>query len=59
MFVLLPRHEFVALCLDKYVLMQRLKEVGIAVPGTRLAADGSDGMVFPSLLSRRGRGSRD
>ena len=57
--VLLPRQEFVALCLDKYVLMQRLKELGITVPVTRLASDGADAMSFPVIVKpRRGRGSR-
>ncbi|RJQ23940.1 MAG: ATP-grasp domain-containing protein [Nitrospiraceae bacterium] len=57
--VLLPRQEFVALCLDKYVLMQRLKESGITIPETRLASEGSDGMSFPLIVKpRRGRGSR-
>ncbi len=54
-----PQYAFTALCLDKYVLMQRLTEVGIAVPDTRLLAAGVRGMVFPLILKpRTGRGSR-
>lgn len=57
--VLLPHPPFVALCLDKYVLMRRLDRAGIAVPATRLAAEGAEGLRYPLVVKpRRGRGSR-
>jgi carbamoyl-phosphate synthase large subunit len=61
--VLLPRLDFVTTCLDKYVLMQRLEDVGIGVPRTWLAsewptsaADTSPGGLI--VKPRSGRGSR-
>lgn len=57
--VLLPRPEFVAMCLDKFVLMKQLKAVGIGVPETRLVTEGCTGIRFPVIVKpRRGRGSR-
>lgn len=61
--VLLPRLDFVTACLDKYVLMQQLEDVGIGVPRTWLAsewptdaADTSPGGLI--VKPRSGRGSR-
>lgn len=57
--VLLPRPEFVTMCLDKVVLMKQLKAVGIGVPETRLVTEGYAGIRFPVIVKpRRGRGSR-
>lgn len=57
--VLLPRSEFIATCLDKFVLMKQLKSVGIEVPETRLATEGFRGIHYPAIVKpRRGRGSR-
>lgn len=57
--VLLPKHEFVTMCLDKLVLMKRLNAIGIAVPETKLVAEGCTGIRFPVIVKpRRGRGSR-
>ncbi len=57
--VVAPRSSFTALCLDKYALMKRLKEVGIDVPESWLLRDRHDGMPFPLILKPRvGRGSR-
>ncbi|GAB3709709.1 hypothetical protein GCM10027590_01780 [Nocardiopsis nanhaiensis] len=61
--VLLPQLDFVTTCLDKYVLMQQLEDIGVGVPRTWLAsewptnaADSSpDGLV---VKPRSGRGSR-
>ncbi|WP_184080299.1 ATP-grasp domain-containing protein [Nocardiopsis mwathae] len=57
--ILLPRPDFVAVCLDKYVLMRRLAAVGIGVPATSLASEW-DGSLEPPLVvkPRAGRGSR-
>lgn len=61
--VLLPRPDFVATCLDKYVLMRRLEEAAIGVPRTWRAsewpadaADHSPGGLI--IKPRSGRGSR-
>ncbi len=57
--VMLPRQEFVALCLDKFSLMQQLGKFNINVPYTRLASEGPDQMRFPIVVKpRTGRGSR-
>ena len=57
--VLLPRPEFIAMCLDKFILMKQLKSVGIGVPETRLVTEGCTGIRFPVIVKpRRGRGSR-
>lgn len=57
--VLLPKQEFVAMCLDKFVLMKRLNAVGISVPETKLVTEGCTGIRFPVIVKpRRGRGSR-
>lgn len=57
--VLLPRPEFVAMCLDKFVLMKQLKAVGMGIPETRLVTEGYAGIRFPVIVKpRRGRGSR-
>ncbi len=54
-----PRAPFVAMCLDKHVLMQELAQANIAVPESRLLRDGWRGLPFPLVLKpRRGRGSR-
>ena len=58
--VILPRREFVTLCLDKFLLMQCLRAVDIVVPKTRLVSDGIGNMSFPLVIKPRiGRGSRD
>ena len=57
--VLLPRHKFVTLCLDKLLLMQSLRAVDIIVPETRLASNGAGGINFPLVIKpRTGRGSQ-
>lgn len=57
--VILPNKQFVALCLDKWELMQQLSRLGIPAPETRLP-DGSGGMTFPIIAKpRTGRGSRN
>ncbi len=57
--VLLPRTEFIATCLDKYVLMRRLAEAGLPVPKTALAAEWTDAPEAPVVVKpRSGRGSR-
>ncbi|WP_245928496.1 ATP-grasp domain-containing protein [Murinocardiopsis flavida] len=57
--VLAPRAEFIATCLDKYVLMDRLHALGVPVPETRLATESPDGLRFPVVVKpRTGRGSR-
>ena len=54
--VLLPRTEFIAMCLDKFVLMKQLKSVGIGVPETRLVTEGCEGLHYPLIVKpRRGR----
>lgn len=54
-----PVPDFIALSLDKYALMQRLVEVGLPAPKTRLLSAGIEGMEFPIILKPRvGRGSR-
>jgi carbamoyl-phosphate synthase large subunit len=57
--VILPKVQFISTCLDKYLLMQELQNVGINVPETRLVKDGWNGMDFPIVIKpRTGRGSR-
>lgn len=57
--VLLPQREFVACCLDKFLLMQRLQSAGIPTPATRLASQDWTQMEFPVVVKPRvGRGSR-
>lgn len=54
-----PDPGFTALCLDKFSLMQRLSEVELPVPETRLLGTGIRGMTFPLIVKPRvGRGSR-
>jgi carbamoyl-phosphate synthase large subunit len=54
-----PEPAFIEVSLDKYALMQRLVEVGLPAPQTRLLATGIDGMELPLILKPRvGRGSR-
>jgi carbamoyl-phosphate synthase large subunit len=58
--VLAPRKEFIGLCLDKFRLIETLKEKNIPVPETRLACDGSGNLDFPCVVKpRTGRGSRE
>ena len=57
--VLLPRKEFVRICLDKFLLMKSLTSSGIRVPKTRLVSEGLNGVRFPCVIKPRvGRGSR-
>lgn len=57
--LLLPRKAFVETCLDKYLLMQALGDVGIPAPKTVLASDGADDLSYPIIVKpRTGRGSR-
>jgi carbamoyl-phosphate synthase large subunit len=57
--VLLPKKEFIELCLDKYSLMRQLDSFGIPVPTTRLVSQGLGSLNFPLILKpRQGRGSR-
>lgn len=57
---LIPRKQFIELCLDKYNLIQSLKRVNIPFPETHLACDGPGGMHFPCIVKpRTGRGSRE
>ena len=57
--VLIPRREFVFLCLDKYNLMKNLELHKINVPKTRLVSEGIGDISFPIIIKPRcGRGSR-
>ena len=57
--VVLPRRPFVEMCLDKFVLMERMRAEGFDVPATRLASEGIGDLVFPLVAKpRSGRGSR-
>lgn len=57
--VILPRKDFIANCLDKYVLMKKLEALQISVPKTKLASEGFNGLTFPIIAKPRvGRGSR-
>jgi len=57
--VLTPRRAFVEICLDKFVLMQKLSAGGIPVPMTHLASDDNKAFTFPAIVKpRTGRGSR-
>lgn len=57
--VLLPRREFVTLCLDKFLLMQSLRAADITVPETHLASNRTRDMDFPLVIKPcTGRGSR-
>jgi carbamoyl-phosphate synthase large subunit len=57
--VILPRKDFIDVCLDKYKLMKQLEEHHIAVPKTKLASEGFNGLSFPIIAKPRvGRGSR-
>lgn len=57
--VLVPRREFIATCLDKHFLMQRLQSLGIGAPSSRVASDGIEGLEYPVVVKpRTGRGSR-
>jgi carbamoyl-phosphate synthase large subunit len=54
-----PLPAFTALCLDKYLLMQRLTQAELPVPKTRLLGESVKELVFPQILKPRvGRGSR-
>jgi carbamoyl-phosphate synthase large subunit len=57
--VLLPRRQFVAVCLDKFELMRHLHEKHIRAPETRLGSSDLSHLRFPIVVKpRRGRGSR-
>lgn len=57
--VLAPRAGFIETCLDKFVLMNRLRTLGIPTPSTRLATESPDELRFPLVVKpRTGRGSR-
>lgn len=57
--VLLPRRAFMETCLDKFILMQKLKAAGISIPDTHLASDDLREVDFPVMVKpRQGRGSR-
>lgn len=57
--VILPRAEFIKMCLDKYIQMKKLKQTGILVPKTSLASESFKKMNFPLVIKPRvGRGSR-
>lgn len=57
--VVLPKPAFISTCLDKFVLMTKLKDAGITVPETHLVSDGYSDIRFPAIVKpRRGRGSR-
>lgn len=57
--VILPNSNFVRICLDKFLLMQNLDEVGISIPRTLLATAELKEIDFPLVVKpRKGRGSR-
>ncbi|MFD1446459.1 ATP-grasp domain-containing protein [Oceanobacillus profundus] len=57
--VILPRKNFIAICLDKYKLMKELASYHISVPKTKLASEGCRDLTFPIIAKPRvGRGSR-
>jgi carbamoyl-phosphate synthase large subunit len=58
--VLCPRTEFIRICLDKYILMQRLEKIGVFVPKTCLLTEEPTTFHFPFIVKpRTGRGSRN
>ncbi len=57
--VITPKKEFIKICLDKYKLMQALKEAGINAPKTKLISEDYSDFDFPLISKpRTGRGSR-
>lgn len=59
--IILPREQFIELCLDKFGLMKKLEEEGISSPKTFLLADfdNLNKIHFPCIVKPRvGRGSR-
>jgi carbamoyl-phosphate synthase large subunit len=58
-FVLAPTADFIATCLDKLALMERLRGAGIAVPAGVCGDQAFAGLRFPLIAKpRTGRGSR-
>lgn len=54
-----PQDHFIALCLDKFLLMKRLTKAGLPVPFTKLLSDREKEVAFPVIVKpRTGRGSR-
>lgn len=58
--VILPRRDFVRLCLDKLALMRALASHDVPVPRTWHLGEGAGDFTFPLVVKpRTGRGSRD
>lgn len=56
---ILPQKSFTELCLDKYLLMKKLKLKGILAPKTFLASKLNESPNYPIIIKpRAGRGSR-
>jgi len=58
--LLLPEYDFAKIALDKWLLIQKLKECSLPYPETRLATEGSGTIEYPLIVKPRiGRGSKN